>query len=678
MDVVFALQDAIQDGKPRLGAIQDTAAREMIQAVPEQNRSTFHDMTNATGISKSILARHFKAGTIERRSSLLKPLVTKDNRLERLAFCGAHVKVNLEALTNLNPCLTSSVGEADAISEDAPCVHLDEKWFNAGMGKRKIYVVPGQDTARRVCKSKRFVPKVMFLAAVARPRPEEASKARSVFGPLRPSRQHSVTHATYRDFVLHQVVPAIKSRFPSKTKRVFLQHDNATPHATIDDGVLTEVTTDGWVFMVRRQPPNSPDLNDLDLGFFASIQAQKYKTFSRSVDDVISSTLRNLTDDEREAILREVLLRRNGSYMTRLPKGFSQELAEKYNCIVSTIRRVFAVAKQQGIGEDNMKVSVARKMKELNNMLQYVHLDVKWLYLTKVSRKYYLVPGKKEPKREYKSKRNITEVMFLCAVARPRYDCVTDKWWDGKIGVLPFVATVEAQRDSVNRKGGTLENKSVVVTKDVYCTVLLEKVLPAIVAKWPQVDNTIKLQHDNDRALSLGWMMSLAPQPPNSLDTNVLDLGFFAAIQSLQQRKSARTIDELVGHVECAFEEHPLVRLNHTFLTLQSCVVETLKLFGGNGYKVPHKSKHKEERNGMLPENVLCPSVVFDAAMVKVDDMTSAEQRRVLAAELEDARCIDELAQALEAVALGDEESYDMITVLGEAGIDPVSVEDYE
>ncbi|ETV65405.1 hypothetical protein H257_17866 [Aphanomyces astaci] len=33
---------------------------------------------------------------------------------------------------------------------------------------------------------------------------------------------------------------------------------------------------------------------------------------------------RNLTDDEREAILREVLLRSNGSYMTRLPKGFSR------------------------------------------------------------------------------------------------------------------------------------------------------------------------------------------------------------------------------------------------------------------------------------------------------------------------------------------------------------------
>ncbi|ETV93782.1 hypothetical protein H310_12346 [Aphanomyces invadans] len=241
----------------------------MIQAVPEQDRSTFRDMVNAAGISKSILARHFKTGTIERRSSRLKPLLTKDNRLERLAFCGAHVKMNLEAPTHLNPCLTSSVGE------DAP-------------DKKKTYVVPGQDPARRVCKTKRFVPKVMFLAAVARPRPEEGfdGKIGTMVTTL-----VNVDGATYRDFVLHQVVPAIKSRFPSKTKRVFLQHDNATPHATIDDGVLAEVSTDGWVFMVRRQPPNSPDFNVLDLGFLASIQALQYKTFSRSVDDVISSTL---------------------------------------------------------------------------------------------------------------------------------------------------------------------------------------------------------------------------------------------------------------------------------------------------------------------------------------------------------------------------------------------------
>ncbi|ETV84653.1 hypothetical protein H257_03795 [Aphanomyces astaci] len=87
------------------------------------------------------------------------------------------------------------------------------------------------------------------------------------------------------------VVPSIKERFPSRSKRVVLQHDNATLHGSIDEDTLAAVSTDGWTFVVRRQPPNSPDLNVRDLGFFASIQALQYKMVSRSMDDVIEATL---------------------------------------------------------------------------------------------------------------------------------------------------------------------------------------------------------------------------------------------------------------------------------------------------------------------------------------------------------------------------------------------------
>ena len=32
---------------------------------------------------------------------------------------------------------------------------------------------------------------------------------------------------------------------------------------------------------------------------------------------------------------------------------------------------------------------------ELNDMSNYVHLDEKWFYMTRETRKYYLVPGEK-------------------------------------------------------------------------------------------------------------------------------------------------------------------------------------------------------------------------------------------------------------------------------------------
>ncbi|KAF0735417.1 hypothetical protein Ae201684_008107 [Aphanomyces euteiches] len=175
-------------------------------------------------------------------------------------------------------------------------VHMDEKWFNADQDRRKVYLTPDETVEHRTTKSKRFIPKVMFLAAVARMWP---------FAVQAPARRNSrnraagsmvtslinVTAESYRDFVLSKVIPAIKEKFPSANKRVVLQHDNATPHASLKDCVLQTVSTDGWTFVIRKQPPNSPDLNVLDLGFFASIQALQRKVVSRSVDDVIHATL---------------------------------------------------------------------------------------------------------------------------------------------------------------------------------------------------------------------------------------------------------------------------------------------------------------------------------------------------------------------------------------------------
>ncbi|KAF0706721.1 hypothetical protein As57867_006689, partial [Aphanomyces stellatus] len=218
--------------------------------------------------------------------------------------------------------LTDSAGEAGTGGAGLPespeidpqwdVVHLDEKWFNADKDRRKTYLVPGETPRHRSWKSKRYIPKVMFLAAVARPRYDVARGAffdgkvgMWPFVRLAPAVRNSrnrragtmvtklvnVDAAVYRDFVINKVVPAIKASFPSASKRVVLQHDNATPHGSVTDRDLEAVSSDGWTFVVRAQPPNSPDLNVLDLGFFASIQSLQYKTMSRTVDDVIRSTL---------------------------------------------------------------------------------------------------------------------------------------------------------------------------------------------------------------------------------------------------------------------------------------------------------------------------------------------------------------------------------------------------
>ncbi|ETW07099.1 hypothetical protein H310_01742 [Aphanomyces invadans] len=146
-------------------------------------------------------------------------------------------------------------------------VHLDEKWFNAYKDRQKVHLVKGQTIGRRTSKSKRFIAKVMFLAAVSHPRfdCERGVMFDGKFGmwPIakrvpaaRNSRNRpagtlvttvvNVDAAVCCDFVMTRVIPANKARIPSSNKQ---------------------------------------------LGFFASIQSLQSKVVSRSVDGVISLTL---------------------------------------------------------------------------------------------------------------------------------------------------------------------------------------------------------------------------------------------------------------------------------------------------------------------------------------------------------------------------------------------------
>ncbi|GAA0172515.1 hypothetical protein LIER_26325 [Lithospermum erythrorhizon] len=192
----------------------------------------------------------------------------------------------------------------------------------------------------------------------------------------------------------------------------------------------------------------------------------------------------------------------------------------------------------------------------------YVHIDEKWFYMTKKSESYYLLPAEEEPVRTCQSKNYIGKVMFLVAMARPRFKGNRNEIFSGKIGVFPFITMAPAQRRSRNRDAGMIEMKPITsVTREVVRACLVDEVIPTIRNVWPQenLDEVIYIQHDNARThvdpsdeqfqvagtLS-GLHLQLICQPPNSPDMNILDLGFFSAIQSLQHKESPRTVDELV------------------------------------------------------------------------------------------------------------------------------------
>ncbi|XP_058784796.1 uncharacterized protein LOC131659654 [Vicia villosa] len=167
-----------------------------------------------------------------------------------------------------------------------------------------------------------------------------------------------------------------------------------------------------------------------------------------------------------------------------------------------------------------------------------------------------------------------------------------------------------------------METKAITsVNRDVIRSFLIEKVLPAIKEKWPRDDlgTTIFIQQDNVRthinhddqefiqeATQDGFDIRLMCQPANSPDLNVLDLGFFSAIQSLQHKESPKTIDELVRAVVESFENFSSMKSNHIFVTLQLCMIEIMKANGSNKYKIPHLNKQRLEREGQLPVQMKC------------------------------------------------------------------------
>lgn len=131
--------------------------------------------------------------------------------------------------------------------------------------------------------------------------------------------------------------------------------------------------------------------------------------------------------------------------------------------------------------------------------------------------------------------------------------------------------------------------------------------MPAIKEKWLRDDlgtSTIFIQQDNaqthinhddqefiQESTRDGFDIRLMCLPTNSSDLNVLDLGFFNAIQSLQHKESPKTIDELVCTVVKSFENFSSVKSNHIFVTLQLCMIEIMKTNTSNKYKIPHLNK---------------------------------------------------------------------------------------
>ena len=153
------------------------------------------------------------------------------------------------------------------------------------------------------------------------------------------------------------------------------------------------------------------------------------------------------------------------------------------------------------------------------------------------------------------------------------------------------------EQSSKKRAKGMPVWKNQCIMRDVYHEYLIQKFLPAIKERCPRNNRRIWLHQDGAKSHILeddmefkeavdeiGLNLTVYTQSPNSPDTNILYLGFLRAIQLFNDDCPANE-EELIKSVEKAYGEYPLRKLNHVWLTLQSCFNMMIENDGGNDYK---------------------------------------------------------------------------------------------
>ncbi|XP_074369553.1 uncharacterized protein LOC141710981 [Apium graveolens] len=266
------------------------------------DRACIRDLAVQLKVSSTTANRMIKRGLIKPHTNPLHPALKEANLFQR-------VKWVLNLLMGDTPTTKRQYYPMFNF------VHIDEKWFYLSKKSQRVYLERNEKGKYKAAKSSKFIPKVMFTAAVARPRFNQentectfdgkigifpftyqapawrASKYRAK-GTVVTKVVESVGRKETRSMLINDIIPAIMQKWPISEgyKTIYIQQDNARTHITQDDPEWQQVHNQGdFTFYLVQQPPNIPDLNILDLGFFRSIQSLMHKKMPKDVDDMLNA-----------------------------------------------------------------------------------------------------------------------------------------------------------------------------------------------------------------------------------------------------------------------------------------------------------------------------------------------------------------------------------------------------
>ncbi|XP_074303211.1 uncharacterized protein LOC141637637 [Silene latifolia] len=291
---------------------------EHIKTLEWGQRDTMERVSKNTGVSVGTVHTWVFKGLLKPHSSPLHPHLTDANKFHRLkhalkCLIVEHVQADF---LDLNAMSITKI----KFAEMSHIIHMDEKWFYISYDGHKFYMVEGEEVPYRSCQSKRYITKVMFMCAVCRPiysedgellfdgkigmfpftkQPAAARASRNrLRGTMETKPIDSITKQVTRECIIEQVIPAIKTKWPEgASKNIFIQQDNARPHIKNNDQAFMAVAnSESFNIQLTFQPPNSPDLNVNDLGYFRALQPLKSQQAAKSVDELVNSVMQAYVD----------------------------------------------------------------------------------------------------------------------------------------------------------------------------------------------------------------------------------------------------------------------------------------------------------------------------------------------------------------------------------------------
>jgi len=286
--------------KPKSGRpskLTDEVENEIRDANQATNgRSTIRNLSVSLDISKSTLHRYLKKMNVEIVSTWIKPKLSYDQKIERLRFI-----------------LGLRSGRTWSFEDQKNVIVVDESWFYLHKTRGYVRLFPGDEMPEPVkVQHKSHIPKIMFLAAVARPNPvhnfngkillqrvcEERIAERTSYNHNRGDiYQHdcTITAELYRHYMI-DIIAEVKVKMPwLRNQKIIIQQDGASPHVGRGnlDFFYEEGHKNGWDINVVTQPPQSPDLNVNDLGFFRSLKCrvEHLKNGANSIEELFQAII---------------------------------------------------------------------------------------------------------------------------------------------------------------------------------------------------------------------------------------------------------------------------------------------------------------------------------------------------------------------------------------------------